>query len=202
MPTGYTAPIRDGMTFEAFVMNCARAFGALIELRDDMTAPIPDAFQPSEYHATALEQAKKDLAVLDTMTVAEARRRAVQECSDAKDAARESVAKQEADRAKYDAMLVSVRAWTPPTKNHEGLKTFMVQQIEESIKFDCESSWAAQELRREPLSGAAWKEQKREQLTRDVAYHQEHHEDDVRRAAERTAWVRALRDSLSAVEAR
>jgi len=38
MPTGYTADLNDGkqVTFQEFTMKCARAFGALIEMRDDL----------------------------------------------------------------------------------------------------------------------------------------------------------------------
>ena len=44
MPTGYTYDLYDGkdIEFPDFVMKCARAFGALIEIRDDpMDAAIP-----------------------------------------------------------------------------------------------------------------------------------------------------------------
>ncbi|KKK60691.1 hypothetical protein LCGC14_3021870, partial [marine sediment metagenome] len=30
MPTGYTACIKDGISFEKFVMQCARAMGACV----------------------------------------------------------------------------------------------------------------------------------------------------------------------------
>ena len=42
MPTGYTAElIEKGMEFNDFVLTCARAFGACIELRDRKLAPAP-----------------------------------------------------------------------------------------------------------------------------------------------------------------
>jgi hypothetical protein len=47
MPTGYTAPIADGMTFEQFALGCARAFGALVTMRDEPSdAPIPERLEP------------------------------------------------------------------------------------------------------------------------------------------------------------
>lgn len=50
MPTGYTADIKDGISFETYAMNCARAFGACVSLRDKPSGGkvIPDAFEPSD----------------------------------------------------------------------------------------------------------------------------------------------------------
>ena len=59
MPTGYTAKLMEqGQTFPEFIMSCARAFGALIMMRDDpANAPIPEKFEPSDYHVRALKKA-------------------------------------------------------------------------------------------------------------------------------------------------
>lgn len=52
MPTGYTANVPDGITFEQFVWQCARGMGALVMMRDEPTgAPIPERFEPSDYNA-------------------------------------------------------------------------------------------------------------------------------------------------------
>lgn len=58
MPTGYTAGVKDGTVtdFKAFVMQCARAFGALIDMRDDPSdVPIPKSFAPSSYGKNILD---------------------------------------------------------------------------------------------------------------------------------------------------
>ena len=58
MPTGFTCDIKDGITFERFALNCARAFGALINMRDDsLDAEIPDEIKPSDHHVKALAEA-------------------------------------------------------------------------------------------------------------------------------------------------
>ena len=45
MPTGYTAGILEGETFEQYALQCAKAFGALVMMRDEPSdAPIPDQF--------------------------------------------------------------------------------------------------------------------------------------------------------------
>lgn len=55
MPTGYTVGIADGKitTFEQYAMTCARAFGALVMMRDDpFDAPIPEEIKVADYYVT------------------------------------------------------------------------------------------------------------------------------------------------------
>ena len=198
MPTGYTATIEKGITFEAFAMECARAFGALIELRDDTAAPIPDSFQPSSYHSNALRDAQEELAALDAMTPTQAQKKADKAHSAAVEANQRAIDASAALLAKYEAMLARVRAWTPPTKDHQGLKDFMIQQITESIKFDCDLKWTRDEqakLAKAKPSGGRWLVSERERLTGSIAHHSERYDVDVQRAKERTQWVKDLRDS-------
>lgn len=64
MPTGYTADVADGKItdFVEYALQCARAFGACIMLRDEpISSEIPE-FQPSDYNANALAEAEKTLS--------------------------------------------------------------------------------------------------------------------------------------------
>lgn len=50
MPTGYTYPVCEGKIteFPDFALSCARAFGALISMREEpMDAPLPDEIAAS-----------------------------------------------------------------------------------------------------------------------------------------------------------
>lgn len=79
MPTIYTSDIRDGISFKTFALNCARAFGACVEIRDEPGGgeKIPEAFKASDYHLKkAIEDCNK-LLVLNNMTPAEAEREAL-----------------------------------------------------------------------------------------------------------------------------
>lgn len=70
MPTGYTADLYDGkdVSFEGFALNCARAFGALVSLRDEPDAEIPDEFKVDEYYVKKFEEAKEELEKAESMT--------------------------------------------------------------------------------------------------------------------------------------
>lgn len=194
MPTGYTAAIADGIAFETFVMNCARAMGACIMLRDDPGGGehIPERFEPSDYNARRLAEAREELSRVRAMTTDQV----IAECdrTHAIAVGEHRRRKMERDdlRKKYEAMLDRVRAWKPPTSDHDGLKSFMVQQITESINFDC---WD-HDSEPKPVAPKAWKEQLEAKLVKDCSYHAGEHAKEVERAKARTDWIVALRASL------
>lgn len=195
MPTGYTSEIAHGVDFNTFVLHCARAFGATITMRDDpMDATIPDEFKPSDYHAKEAERALIRLGELTTLSVDEAQAEAQREYKDALRVVSRLNSESVALQRKYEDMLEQVHAWTPPTPEHEELKKFMIQQITESIKFDCSYHHEDPVL----LSGVDWLQVQKDKCRRDVAYHQEEHAKEVERCKGRTEWVRALKNSLTA----
>jgi hypothetical protein len=65
--TGYVHHmVEKNQTFPQFAMSCARAFGALIEMRDEgMDAKIPDEIKPEPYHKKAAAEARKELAAFE-----------------------------------------------------------------------------------------------------------------------------------------
>lgn len=200
MPTGYTAALYDGdQTFEDFVWNVARGFGALVTMRDaPADAPIPEEFAPSTYHDEKLAEARDLLVELDDMSVAEAEERSKAEHLASVERLDREREKREAIRQRYEAMLAQAVAWEPPTADHIALKETMVEQLEKAIDFDCrEYSLPVAEK----LDAQAWVDKERARCEKDIAHHAAEREKEIERARQRTAWVKALRDSLGAVHA-
>lgn len=198
MATGYTAGVQSGeiADFPTFALLCARAFGALIEMRDDpMNAEIPPAFAPSDYHVKALREAEERLASLRSMSTVDAQ--AAADADYAEQAASHGRRERERQerRGRYEAMLAQVNAWTPPTPDHVEMQTFMRKQLTDSIYFDCGDSAYDQAPQRQ--DGAAWLAAAIARATRDVEYHRAEHAKEVERVNSRNAWVRALRESLA-----
>ena len=197
MPTGYTSDLYEGkdIAFPDFVMKCARASDALIDMRDDsMDATIPEKFEASSYHTDQLEKAVADVARIKAWDDTEADSQSQLAYDRAQREYEGLLAGKAAMRERYETMLAQVKAWTPPTSEHRDLKDFMVKQLEESIRYDCSTDYLPVP---ECLTGAAYKEQRLHSARRNVSYHTEHGEADKKRAEERTAWVRALRQSLT-----
>lgn len=196
MPSGYTETLYKGgdQTFEQFVMQCARAFGALIELRDEPHAEIPEQFEASPY-----ERKRLDAAIA---RVIELRDRSDDEWAAAQDAeieehnehVRKAIAVAGERRVRYEQMLARVRSWRPPTEEHKGLQEFMVKQLEESIAFDCSTRYL-EEQSRLPVTEYALRKQ--DEATRELDRAEQSLNEAQARAAGRTAWVKDLRESLA-----
>lgn len=197
MPSGYTCEIEKGITFRQFAMRCARAMGACIMMRDDpLDAPIPETFEPDDYHPKEIALARARLDSLSSMTVAEADREAVKAFMENKRYCEESIKERNGLRAKYMAVLSGVNHWTPPTKDHEGLKDFMLEQIKEGMRFDCSTDYFFKRQLVAPLSGSAWLAHEKAKALDEISYHEKEYALEAQRAADRTAWIKALRQSL------
>lgn len=159
-----------------------------------LDSPVPTEFKPSSYHTEQLEKAEADVARIKAWDDTEADRQAQLAFERATHEYQESQARELAMRERYETMLAKVQAWTPPTQEHRELKNFMVKQLEKSIDFDCNTTYPEVPER---LSGAAYKEQQLHSARWQVSYHTEHGEEEIKRAKERTDWVRALRQSLT-----
>jgi len=196
MPTGYTADIKDGIDFKTYAMNCARAFGACVMLREEPGGGdrIPEAFEPSDHHLKAADKARGELAALEAMTPADLERAAAKAWDDAETSRMRRLEDKRKQREAYEAMLAKATAWKAPTPQHEGLRKFMCEQIEKSIDFDCGGDYDNTPTDR--LTGEAWAASERARRLRDVQYHEKEHAGEVSRAATRTEWVRALRAAL------
>ncbi|MFA5377831.1 MAG: hypothetical protein WC455_18920 [Dehalococcoidia bacterium] len=198
MPTGYTAVIGEkDITFKEFALLCARAFGACVMQRDDPMDQSPKLQQPSDFYAKEIEKVKRELGALEDMTIAQAEVRAAQECAETIDRAQTGIAKDAALWDKYEAMLVQVKAWKPPTPDHEELKKFMAEQIVGSMDFDCMGTYYRDKIANaKQLTGEAWLLKERTRLTKDIARDTEEYEREVQRTNERNAWITALWGSL------
>jgi len=194
MPTGYTADIEKGITFQEFALGCARNFGALITMRDDPhDAEIPDVFQPSDYHSKVIVKAKAELAQLEDMSPEEAKLQADADFRNNKQGNTDYCKKKAKLREKYEAMLVQARAYKAPTPEHEGYRNFMIERIEGSIDFDCCGDY---DPKAERQTGEQWLADRIAKAHRDISYHTEQHEKEVERCTMRTRWVQEMKRSL------
>lgn len=199
MPTGYTADIPKGISFEQYALGCARTFGALIVMRDDpKDAPIPDEIKPSDYHAKSLASAETRLAEIRAMTIEDCRAAARKQYDDEEAYRVQRLSENAAMVESYAAMLEKAKAWVPPTPDHEGIKKFMIEQIEQSADFDDMGDHYSKPI--ECLSANEWRQKQTLKAQKDIAYHAEKHAEEVERTNQRNAWIKALRDSLKTTE--
>lgn len=191
MPTSSTYGLYAGneMTFLEYAMRCARDSGM------HMDAVIPDEFRANSYYIEQLEKARANVARIKKWDDAEAGRYAQYAYDHERCRYEESLLNMTALRERYEAMLEKAKSWTPPTPEHQKIKEFMIQQLEESIDFDCNTD--------NPIilvlpTGAAFKEEALRAARQKVSYYTKCCKEDKEQAKERTEWIKALRQSLAA----
>ena len=192
MPTGYTADIKNGISFEKFVLGCARAFGALISMRDDPNdAEIPDEFKPSEHHSKNLIKAFNEKAKLETLTKEQIDLAVFHYNKEQQEYYEKRIKDNNELKQKYMDMLIQVLDWTPPTPDHKELRNFMITQINESIQHDCYEPNVPEEI-----SPEKWFDAQISSVNWSITYHTEQSQKEKETCENRTKWVRELKNSL------
>lgn len=206
MPTGYTAGIIDGetKTFQDFAKQCMRAFGATIHMRDENMDKEYEPRTPSDYHTKALEKAKEKLKQAETFTDAELIEMRTKELEESKKYHLESIAKTKIARAKLEEFLAKAIEFKAPTPKHEGLRKFMIEQLQSTIDFDGNTDYHAKAL---PEIQMELKNIDANQIrftmiadaNKDINYHLKNHKEELKRCADSNAWVEKLLSSLACV---
>lgn len=194
MPTGYTAKLMEkGQDFRSFVLTCARGMGACIMQRDDPMDQPPAKQKPSEYASKALKDAEKKLAKMKGMSAAKQRSHGEDLRSDAVASAMQSHHKALEEESRLERMAAQVRAWTPPTGDHKGLKDFMLEQI----KISSHGDWCAKYVEEaKAKTPEAYFAEAVSKTARDLNYYAEEHAKEVARTNERNEWIEQLYRSL------
>jgi len=186
MATGYTSKLYDGeQEFGEFVLDCARAFGAYIHLRDEPNAVLSKIEDDTPNRIRALDRAQT--AYDEFTALSEEEQKALhQEYVLSTQAYNRKNLQRRIDVAeRYGKMLAKVIAWNPP-EELENLKEFMKEQLEGSIEFDCKP-WEAKVLEFEE-----WRDDHVKHLLRMIERCEEDIEREKKRVKEQHAWHEAL----------
>jgi chaperonin cofactor prefoldin len=199
MPSGYTALFekRDDVTFEEFVWKCARAMGAFIHMRDDSSdAKIRMPGTDDTYHKDNLKKAVDSLAEHSTMSLERAQTRMNKEYTAMEKHAREAMKEHAVLRKRYTKMLNQVNAWNTPTPEHDGFKKFMVDQLTQSIEWDCNDKYYLEQLESPRQSAKEWLNDQIAEAKHDIEYHTKHLVDQTKHEKSRIDWINALIKSV------
>lgn len=197
MPTGYTYKVGEqDLSFEEFVWSCARAMTPFIHMRDDSSNAEIRMPTKSSYHAEGLVKAQQELTELHKMSLEAAAALSLSEWESTQKTAREGIEKRNVMLNRYNKMLDQVKAWTPPTSDHDGMKRFMIEQLEDSIKFDCGGSYYQEMLDKPKLSPEEWLKNKIDDAKHDCKYHAEHLKNDEEHFDQNIKWINELMKSV------
>jgi hypothetical protein len=197
MPTGYTSEIYNGkeVSGKDFLLQCARAFGACIMMRDEPNnAEIPEEFKPDTYHLDQIEKAKDDLKKYQSMSNEEIQKKIDKEYDDKIKYNQKQIEEARKMKNRYLNTIAEVTAWIPPTPDHVNLKQFALQQLRESIDWDCGTKYYEEEVIK--LSPKEWLDNRIESCLKSIEYHTKEYDSEVKRVSERNKWIKDLRESL------
>jgi hypothetical protein len=191
MPSGYTSDIYNGkeVTFKDFALGCARAFGACVMQRDDPADEKPKIMPEESYHTEELKKLKKfekpTKAQFDSYV-----KETIADCE-------KSIKEKNELKKRYSDILEEAKNWQPPTKEHERLKAFMIEQLTESKQWDCGVSFYESELT--SLSAMTYEDYAAKKLAehnRSIEYHKEYEAKDLDNIKRRNKWITDLYNSL------
>lgn len=201
MPTGYTAAIEKGISFENFVLSCARNFGACIALRDESSDVLPTTenvmFGRDEYSKKELEQEESNLIYYKNLSDEDWKNEQQKSIQNEENWINAEIKAKNELLEKYHLMRQKVCEWTPPTHKHYGLRDFMLSQIADSIKGDCDLSYYKIKLgilKTETVE--EYKEKTIADCERSIEYLKKEIRENNKRNKNRVEWVQQLLDSL------
>lgn len=211
MPTGYTQGILDGTTkdFKSYATKCLRAFGAAIHMRDEDLSAEYRPEQPSEYHEKQILKWTEDLEAAQRRDPRMFYYEHVEDLKKDIIDNRKKIEERKSQRARLDQMLREAQGWTPPTDEHQNFKRFMIQQLEETIKWDGDWEFYEEELLKSEQNlrlaetqdletyAETLKEERIRRIQEQIKYHREHYEEDVNRCESRNRWASQLIESVS-----
>jgi len=196
MPTGYTYPVVDGKVTDlrTFVLQCARAFGAAIHQRDEDMTKLPRPPEVSDFKAKQLAKYKNDLTQLRALTPEQVVAECDKDFNSQTTAWEKTAARTRLEDSRVTAMIEKVSDWNPPTKAHEELKTFMLDQLSKSLNGD----WVEQ-TKPEKQNPEYWYAKRLEEAARLVGVYSEKLEEEKTAISESTKWINGLYESLGSV---
>jgi len=203
MPTGYTAFIEDGniTTGKEFLLLCSRAFGVAMEIRDEpLSVPTPITFEPDGYYKNRYESAVKRLEEERNISFEVAKRRMRSDYDMRVKDAKRTIANMTAINERYTKVRGQVSGWVPPTKNHEGIKKFALEQIDMCVNSDKMFAYY-QEIINTPFNDSDEAVQEYikkyvEYLESEVERAKKAYDEEVKRANDKTQFMKEFIESL------
>ena len=197
MPTGYTSVLYEGereQTFEDFALRCARGFGSFIYQRDESLDEPPrlPSLDEESYYPRALASAEDELRYWKNLDGAELERVVEETYKSNLLQWEKSVIERAKRKSRYESMLNKVRDWEPPTSDHAEFKKFMIDQLEQSLDFDCGSEYSMPER----VSAEDYRKQQIDSIKHMISFYEEQLEKRKEQIENARQWGIDLFESL------
>jgi hypothetical protein len=204
MPTGYTSGIIDGKinTFPDFAKLCMRAFGATIHMRDENLDIEYEPRKVSNYYLENIEETKKKLINIKKQSNDSIIKSVTRQLNNDKKYNINKIKEIKVLKDKLTTMLNHAIDYIPPTKEHVGIKEFMIQQITDTIKWDCDDEYHVQKLERiekelKNIDPKLIRKDRIQMYEEDLVRYQKQYDEELLRCLESNKWVTNFLNSIN-----
>lgn len=199
MPSGYTEGILSGTINDLndFIWMCARGFGAFITQKDNIDEPPILKEKPNPYYKNKIKQLLNEQQKYNEYTDNDWQSTYLKYIEDQLKDIDDNIKEKIESKEKYENILNQVKEWIPPNENFHKLKSFMINQIEESIDFDCDTSfWQERKNKISNLKLEQYKRNVLNDINESLISNKEYYDEEVQRVKERNQWKQQLIESI------
>lgn len=139
MPTGFTQYIESGQVTSGseFLKLCTRAFGVAASIKDEpLSTPTPTHFEPNTYYLNLYESDIKYLERVQCYTLEDMRQKMIDDHMAMISTYKDCIERRSDINQRYENIKNQIELWVPPTEDHQSLKKFALDQINESMDSD------------------------------------------------------------------
>ena len=204
MPTGYTAGIIDGeiTTFEQFAIQCTRAFGATIHMRDNPMDSPYEPRTPSDYHTNSIQSKRERLEEIESMSDEKIVEDFNTQLGEDLKYHQTKMEEDKRNLEKLNSMLESAKSWVPPTEDHQPFRNFMIEQIESTIKVDGDPSYHVNKMvgikkqMEEGINPKEYREETIQEIKSQISYHETEYQKELVRCKDSNDWMDKFFESI------
>lgn len=198
MVSHLTADILNGkeVTFKQFMSKCAMDIDFNKRSREVTFISELPVYEPNiQYYERQLDNAKQSLKDIKAKTDEELEAYLLEQYEVGKQLYEKTKAEKEAMKVPLVDMLHGVRAWTPPTVEHEFLKGYAIGSLERAIESDCRVYTPEPVLQDKD----EYRQMCIEMYERDIVTAQERIDKEIESCKKSNEWNKALIDSIDAM---
>lgn len=209
MPTLYTAFIENGAITNGadFLKLCIRNFGIAADLKDKpLRVPVPTHFEPDPYYKQEYKRAVERNNKIQQMTLEEARQEIIEKYKRDAESSRKYYEDCVENNQKYLKVKKEIANWIPPTKEHENLKKFALEQLDGCIKSEKDLRRYERDANSEN-NGSYWTDKEIQEYLDDkkqfgedgVKNAYQHWQEAIKDAEMKNLWMKQFLDSLEVI---
>lgn len=195
MPTGYTCGVQDGTItgLKDYMLNCAKGFGAFMHMRDNSISTNVEYRKASDYYINKLDEVKMEYERFMKLTDEDIQVEIDKNYEKTIRNKQEGLKKFKEGKQRYFNMLQKVREWEAPTEEHNNLKKFAIEQLENSLDFDySDGSLKYYEESPSKETVQEYKAWKLKDCLKDMEYYSKAYREEMERVEEANQWIKDL----------